>query len=205
VTSNSVETQGWIDLEIHHYPDSSKSRGQYFPLLELSVREDPYDDRNAFYYARELFFYNQPEAAAKEFKRYLALPTALWNAERARAYRYLAQCEQENAEHWLKLSIAEDQGRREPLVDIALYYYAKQDWQRCYDSAKKSLEISDKPLDYLCEEFAWGELPYDLVSISAYHLGNVKEAIDYAKKALEIDSNNERLINNLKFYSEIVL
>lgn len=205
VTSNSVETQGWIDLEIHHYPDNSKSRGQYFPLLKLSVQEDPYDDRNAFYYARELFFYNELEQAAQEFKRYLALPTALWNAERARAYRYLAQCEPENAKDWIQKAIAEDPHRREPLVDMSLYFYTKQDWQECYDYAKKSLEIVDKPLDYLCEEFAWGALPYDLMSISAYHLGNLNEAIDFAKKALELDSGNERLINNLKFYGDIVL
>ena len=32
-------------LRVEHWPDSSKSRGQYLPLLELSAAEDPDDDR----------------------------------------------------------------------------------------------------------------------------------------------------------------
>lgn len=205
VTNDSEETQGWIDLQIHHHPDTSKSRGQYFPLLELSVREDPYDDRNAFYFARELFFYNLHEKAAQEFKRYLELPTALWKAERARAYRYLAQCEPKNAQDWLHKAIDEDPLRREALIDLSMYYYSHQMWEECNSYALESLQITNKPLDYLCEEFAWGSLPYDLVGISYFNLGFLEEAIEYTKMAIDIDPNNERLINNLKCYEEIVL
>jgi glycosyltransferase involved in cell wall biosynthesis len=205
VTNSSAETQGWLDLQIHHHPDSTKSRGQYFDLLKLSVQEDPHDDRNAFYYARELFFYNQLNLAAQEFKRYLALPTALWNAERARAYRYLAQCEPSNTQEWLHKAIDEDPNRREALVDLSMYYYNNHMWEECNEYAKESLEIKNKPLDYLCEEFAWGSLPHDLVSISAYNLGYLEEAITYAKLALEIDPHNQRLLNNLKHYNEIVV
>ena len=39
-------------ITVNHYPDSSKSRGQYLPLLELSVKEDPTDDRNMHYLGR---------------------------------------------------------------------------------------------------------------------------------------------------------
>ena len=53
------EKQVWTNLEIHHHPDNAKSRSQYMPLLEVAVQEDPYDDRNTFYYARELFFHFQ--------------------------------------------------------------------------------------------------------------------------------------------------
>ena len=203
VTSNSEEVQGWIDLEIHHYPDNTKSRGQYFPLLKLSVEEDPHDDRNAFYYARELFFYNMLDAAAKEFERYLDLPTARWGAERARAYRYLAQCEPEKAHMHLLMALMEDSARREPLVDMAMLHYKDKNWTECYQYATEAIAINDKPLDYLCEEFAWGALPYDLAALSAYHLGKISDAIDFAKKAVSLDPNDERLINNLKFYTDL--
>jgi glycosyltransferase involved in cell wall biosynthesis len=59
--SGEEETQGWYNIKIHHHPDSSKTRSQYLPLLELSVTEDPDDDRNAHYYARELYFYGEYE------------------------------------------------------------------------------------------------------------------------------------------------
>jgi glycosyltransferase involved in cell wall biosynthesis len=199
---NGAETQGWVDLQIHHYPDNSKSRGQYFNLLALSVKEDPYDDRNAFYYARELYFYNMLAEATQEFERYLKLPTATWNAERARAYRYLAQCNPDNALNYLLLSLDEDQTRRETYIDLSLYSYRNEDWQEMFNYALEALKIKDKPLDYLCEEFAWGAIPYDLAALSAYKLEKYDLAKKYGKIALDLEPSNERLQNNYKYYLE---
>jgi hypothetical protein len=41
---------------VHHYADPSKSRAQYLPLLELSVREAPNDPRVRFYLGREYIY-----------------------------------------------------------------------------------------------------------------------------------------------------
>jgi len=184
-------------IETHHHPDASKSRSQYLPLLEMSVREDPYNDRNAFYYARELYFYGKLEEAAKEFQRHLSLPSARWNAERAASMRYLAKCEPSKAESWYSLAINEDSARREARVELGSIYYSMSRWQECYSVLKDALAIKNKPLDYLCEEFAWGSLPYDLISIAAYHLEKYDEAADFVKKAIKISGENPRLLGNL--------
>lgn len=206
VTDRINEKQGFIGLEIHHYPDNSKPRSQYLPLLKLSVQEDPWDDRNAFYYARELFLYDMHEESAKEFKRYLDLPTAKWGAERARALRYLAQIERDNAFFWLEKAIAEDPGRRETLVHFSVEHYFVEDWENTNRYALKALEIENKQLDYLCEALAWGSLPYDLAAVSFYHLGDKEKAYEYGLKAVEAEPTNERLIANLSlFKSEIML
>lgn len=194
------ETQGWVDLEIHHYPDNSKPRSQYLPLLELSTKEDPYDDRNAFYYARELFFYNRYSEAADEFRRHLSLPKATWKPERAASMRYLSKCEPKEAISWLKLAVAEDPARREARVELALNAYYHKDWSLCYAASSEALEIEEKPLDYLCEEFAWGAMPYDLAAISAYYLGYYDRAEHYGELAISLDPENARLQNNLQFY-----
>lgn len=194
------EVQEWIDLEIHHYPDNSKPRSQYLPLLELSVREDPSDDRNAFYYARELFFYNRMSEASKEFLRYLELPTAKWGAERAAAYRYLAKCQPAFADHHLLAAINEDSSRREAYVELSQWYYDHEQWDWCYDYAMLALEITEKPLDYLCEDFAWGSLPYDLAAIAAFKRGSTQEAIDLTDMAIVLGGDTERLMANKKHY-----
>lgn len=196
------ETQIWTDLEIHHYPDNTKSRGQYFPLLALSVKEDPYDDRNSFYYARELFFNNMLSEATEEFKRYLSLPTATWKAERARAYRYLSQCNPEKALDYLLLSMDEDSSRREVYVDLSLYFYRNEQWQEMFDFAMSAISIKDKPLDYLCEDFAWGSMPYDLAALGAYKLEKFELSKKYGKIALDLEPSNKRLQNNLEHYLE---
>lgn len=198
------EIQGWYEFEIHHFPDHTKSRGQYFSLLELAVQEDPDDDRNAYYLAREYFFHNMIEKATEEFKRHLSLPSAKWEPERAASMRYLAKCESYNAERWLLRAAAEAPNRREAWVDLAKLYYQKQDWESCYFSASKSLSIKEKPLEYLCEEESWGYLPYDYAAISCFYLGMFDKAITYGTMALELDPENERLKNNMKFYSEMV-
>jgi glycosyltransferase involved in cell wall biosynthesis len=194
------ETQDWVDLEIHHYPDKTKPRSQYLPMLKLSVEEDPHDDRNAYYYARELYFYGQYAAAASEFKRHLALPTARWAPERAASMRYLAKCEAANREEWLIKAHMESPNRREALVELAQHFYATESWASCQHYARKALAIEEKPLDYLCEEFAWGALPWDLAAISSYWLGEKDMSLEYGLKAAELAPKDARLQKNLEFY-----
>ena len=200
LTCTSIEKQDWCGIEIHHHPDSSKSRSQYLDLLELSVVEDPEDDRNAFYFARELFFNNDRERAASEFKRHLSLPTAIWKPERARSMRYLAELE--NTEEWLFKAIAEAPDRREGWVELARYYYNLCAWEGCLWASQRALRIEDKPLEYLCEDFAWGEAPYDYAAIAAYNLGLFDRAVEYGELALGLSPNNPRLIGNLEYYKE---
>jgi glycosyltransferase involved in cell wall biosynthesis len=198
------EKQGWYNVKIHHHPDSTKSRGQYLPLLKLSTIEDPGDDRNAHYYARELYFNKMFSDATKEFLRHLSLPKATWAPERAASYRYLAKCNPKRAKEYLLKAIEEDPNRREAKVELANYAYLAKDWDLCYEQSLEALEIKEKPLDYLCEDFAWKDLPHDLASISAWNLGKIQEAIDQAILATSHNPTNTRLIKNLEFYNKQV-
>jgi len=47
------------DILVNHYPDNEKSRSQYLPLLEMSVKEDPEDDRNIHYLGWEYMYYQR--------------------------------------------------------------------------------------------------------------------------------------------------
>jgi len=191
-----------LGIETHHHPDSNKSRAQYLPLLEMSVKEDPYNDRNAFYYARELYFYGQNRKATDEFKRHLNLPTATWKPERAASMRYIAKMDDDwqVQEEWLKKAVREAPDRREAYVDLAGVYYQTQAWSSCLDVAENALDIVEKPLEYLCEEYAWGYAPYDYAALAAYNLGMTEEALEYGMKAVELNPTDERLQRNLMFY-----
>jgi glycosyltransferase involved in cell wall biosynthesis len=203
-TDRITQVENWIGLEIHHHADNTKPRSQYLPLLAQSVLEDPYDDRNAFYYARELFFYGHYEESIKEFKRHLELPRATWKPERAASMRFIAKMESDwqVAHEWFLKAHQEDPGRREPLVDAAKLFYENAAWTACLQAAEKAIAIQEKPLDYLCEEFAWGSAPYDYAAISAYRLGNFEKALNYGTKAVELNPNDPRLVSNLAFYSK---
>ena len=201
VSDRLDEVQGWAGLQIHHHADNSKPRSQYMPLLAQSVKEDPTDDRNAFYYARELFFYSRFEESAEEFKRHLSLPKATWKPERAASMRYIAKMvDGDEKAEWLLKAHNECPDRREALVDLAEYYYQREMWTACYQAAEKALAIKEKPLEYLCEEFAWGSAPWDFAAIAYYRLGKFDKALQYGRKAVELSPQDPRLTANLAFY-----
>lgn len=195
------EVQAWIDLQIHHHADNSKPRSQYLPLLELSVKEDPHNDRNLFYLGREYFAYGFYPEATTTLLRYLEVGT--WNAERSQAYRLLAKANPVDAVRYFDLATKESP-RREAYVDLAKHYHDTNDWSGCYSAATRALQITEKPLDYLCEQFAWSAAAEDYAAVSAYHLGLYDIAYEYGQQALAKEPDNERLQRNAQFYKEKV-
>jgi tetratricopeptide (TPR) repeat protein len=199
----AMEVQEWIKLEIHHHPDPTKSRSQYLDLLKLAVEEDPDDDRNAHYYARDLMFAGRKKEAAKEFRRHLSLPRAVWKAERSASMLYLAECEPENEESWLLDAHSEDPMRREPMVKLAIHYFNKNKWDDAIVWARKAITITEKPMDYLAKEYAWGSIPYDILAVSYYQKRRGDEARRYGILAFLQEPDNKRLENNLRFYAKL--
>jgi tetratricopeptide (TPR) repeat protein len=192
-------------LLVSHHPDPTKSRGQYLDLLKLSVDEDPRCPRNAFYYARELTFYNLWVDAVIALLKYLDNPQANWPNERCYAMRLLGKCYAELGQHgaakdwYIKASLEAPQ-TREPWVELAELAYRAADWDLCYSSAKRALAIADKELVYTMDPTVWGSRPHDYMALAAYHLGAYNEAIEHGEIACQLDSHDARLASNLDFY-----
>lgn len=191
------ETYFEIGLQIHHHPDNSKSRGQYLPMLEMAVDEEPFNPRNLYYYARELFFHKQYLEAKLVFEEYLKYTK--YPGEKSYALRYLAKCDPKNAEKHLKESI-KTLYCRENVLALANHYYITKEWKKCLKTSLEAIEIKERLNDFMSEEWAYGAMAYDLVAISAWQLEQWNDALRYGEMALEREPNNERFINNVKFY-----
>lgn len=192
-------------LLVTHHPDNTKSRGQYLDLLELAVTEDPHCPRNAFYYARELSFYRRWTEAIEACDRYLKLPRATWNNERAYAYRvmsdsYWALGDTANAVKHARLSCCEAPGTREPWMTLAMLSYQTQQWAECYASCQHALAITNKELVYTMDPKVWQSLPHDLCSIAAHHLGLHQIAVQQVELALAHEPTNARLQQNYQVF-----
>lgn len=190
-------------LLVSHHPDNTKSRGQYMPLLELAVKEDPHCPRNAFYHARELTFYARWSEAITALNKYLAMPEATWQNERCYAMRLLGKSYDElgnswEAHKWLRLACAEAPGTREPWVELSMFCYRRGLWLEGYSAAKQALLITDKALVYTMDPSVWGEKPWDLASICAWNLRLKDEATQLCRKALEFAPTDSRLLSNLQ-------
>ena len=154
-------------VQLDHHPDPQKSRGQYLPLLELSVAEDPEDDRNLHYLGREYLYYGRWDDCIRTLTRHLALPSAVWRDERAASMRYIARAharkgERDEARDWYLRAAAEAPHLREPWTDLAMLLYEDQEWDGVLYATACALKIRERPRTYICEAEAWGSLPHDL-------------------------------------------
>ena len=195
------------DVILRHYPDTTKSRSSYLPLLELSVKEDPEDDRNMHYLGREYMYYEMWEKSIETLKKHLSLKNAVWKDERAASMRFIARCYKhlgnlEEARRWYSLAFLEAPHLRDALVEKALLEYEEEQYSEVEKLCFRALEIKGHEKTYINEPFSWNNTIYDLLSISAYYLGRYEQAVYFVDIALEYTPNDSRLLNNRKLFKE---
>ena len=193
------------DVIINHYPDDSKSRGSYLKLLELSVKEDPLDDRNMHYLGREYMYYRKWNKCINTLIKHLNLKTATWKDERCASMRfisrsYIALKRYDEALMWLDKAIKEAPYLRDAYVEKMLLEYQLKNYNDVIKLGKKALKIKQNNMTYINETFTFDETIYDLMSLSYYFIGNKKEGKKYINKALKINPNNVRIVENKKFF-----
>lgn len=198
----------WVNnMILNHYPDNSKPRSQYLPLLELSAKENPQDDRTIFWLGREYMFYRMHDKCIETLKAHLQLPSAAWDEERSASMRFIASCYQskgdiKEAKSWLFRAIAECPRVREPYLQMARLGYEQNDWPLVFLMVTEALKITEKSGSYLLELESWEHGFYDFGTICCYRLGLYKSAYEYAVKACEMAPYDERLKLNLKLVKE---
>ena len=195
-------------VQLDHHPDPSKSRGQYLPLLELSVEEDPEDDRNLHYLGREYLYYGRWDDCIRTLKRHLALPQATWQDERAASMRYIAKAYTQKGERtlartWYLRAAAEAPHLREPWVDLAMLLYEDGEWDGVLYCTNCALSLLERPRTYICEAEAWGSLPHDLRCQAFYHTGRIPQALAEARKALACSPSDPRLAGNVALLEDL--
>ena len=195
------------NIVINHYPDSSKSRESYLGLLELSVKEDPKNDRNMHYLGREYMFYKRWNDAIDTLIKHLHLKSATWKDERCASMRFIARCYKylkryDEAKMWLDKAINEAPYLRDPYVERAMLEYELNNFEDVKKYCLLALEIKNHTKTYINEPFSWNYTIYDLLSISEFYLGNIESSLKWINKATKMEPNNERLINNKKIIEE---
>lgn len=194
----------WVPgMVLNHYPDISKPRTQYLPLLELSVQENPNDDRAMFWLGREYMFRGMYDKCIETLKAHIEMPSAGWDEERSASMRYISKCFQSKgdmgqAKQWAFRALAECLRVREPYLHLARIGYLENNWPLVYLMTEKGLAIKEKSGSYLMEPEVWGYSFYDLGAICTYRLGLFMKSYEYAKTALSMEPENARLKSNLE-------
>ena len=201
-TNNKTENKLYTDdITLNHYPDNNKSRSSYLPLLELSVKEMPNDDRNMHYLGREYMYYGRWNEAIDTLIKHLNLTTATWKDERCASMRFIARCYKnlnryEESKMWLKKAIGEAPYLRDPYVELAILEYLKNNLKESKKYCLLALQIKEHPKTYINEIFSFDHTIDDLLSICYYYENNIEKSLYHINNALKYSPNNERLLNN---------
>ena len=147
-------------------------------------------------------FRGEWEKAIEALQHHLAMPQAVWRDERCASMRYIARClrhwgREDEAALWLHRAIAEAPHLREPYLEFADLLYQQKDWCGIVFMVNRALTITERPRTYICEAYAWGSLPYDLLAIAYYHIGSIPRAAENARRAAALAPSDTRLQNNL--------
>jgi len=176
-----------VEITVLHKPDDGKPR-DYLVLMAQAAKDMPDDPRMAFYYARELHYKKQHEAAVAEFLRYLDLAEANWAAERAQAMRFMAAALAEirrdaQAEAWYLRACGEVPESRDAWLDLGRFYLARNKFPGAYFAAHRALDVqtSTEPFG---NASSWREAPHDILSVAAWYLSLKEEARKQANIAI---------------------
>lgn len=99
--------------------------------MELSVQENPLDDRSMFWLGREYVYHGNFDKGIETLKKHLSLETAQWSEERSASMRFIAQCYEEKgnmkeARSWLFRALAECPDVREPYLALVKSAYKEK-------------------------------------------------------------------------------
>ncbi len=189
------------EIILNHYPDNSKSRGSYLELLELSVKEEPNNDRNMHYLGREYMYYKRWNDCIDTLIKHLSLKSATWKDERAASMRFIARSYKnmgryDESKLWYLKAINEAPHLRDGYVEYAMLLYELKDYFDTIKILTKALAISKRELTYINEVFSWDYTIDNILSCCYYYLGIYDIAFFYSKRTIAYDNNLQLLKDN---------
>lgn len=198
------------EIILNHYPDVTKSRDGYLKLLELSVKENPVDDRNWHYLGREYMYQKRWEECIETLKKHLLLDSATWLDERASSMRYIGRSyfnlgKMDEAREWYTKAINEAPYLRDGYVEMAIFSYQMEDYLDVINNLILAKTINKHEKTYINEVFSWDYTIDNLLSVCFYNLGLYDEALFFIDKAIKIDKNNQMLHDNREIIYKVSL
>lgn len=179
-------------------------RHSYLTGLAVDCHNNPNNDRNVHYLARELMWSQRFNSAIKLFDRHINMNG--WIAERAQSAIYIGDC-------FGKLNRPEDQflsyskaiyidsKRREAFIRLAYFFMHNKNYHAAIAYAEASLTIK---LDgyYANNKSEYEDIPHAILYVSYGWIGDIEMAKHHLLIALKYKPNHHQYLNDTKFYFE---
>jgi glycosyltransferase involved in cell wall biosynthesis len=198
----SFRTKFTDRILLKHYQNPGTDRTQYLKGLAIDNFQNEYNDRNAHYYARELYYRGWHKSAIEMFQKHIDNPG--WHTEQGQSFVFMGNCYEKlgnikAARQCYLLSMEKEPNRREPYIALAGVYYSKQMWNEAERWYRMAISIP-KGNYYANNEANYGHFPLGQLAVCLFYLGRKEESLVYLKQALALDPDNEIYKRNLTFY-----
>lgn len=203
---------------LHHYPDPTKGRGNYLPLLELRAQEEQNDFYGCLYLLHQ-YLYEGPNYYAKgiDYGIHHMIPLAYTCPEaadsgsdilRADMFYFIGQMlyssdRKIEAERMFRLGVTADPLFRENYIALCNMLVDEQKVEEALDLYNTMIKKTVRRRSWVEFDDSWSWKPYDILSriyFSSNHITEAKHAIEIA---LQYVPYNERLKNNYKIICDV--
>jgi len=189
-------------IKLEHYQNVVTNRSGYLKGLAIDCYNNPENDRNSHYFAREMYYLGRYKSAIKEFLNHISM--GRWGTEAAQSMLYIGDANKAlgNFDEMLKWYIksVEKEARREPLMRLAEYYFSKNMHAQVILYCEAALSITQLPF-YSNHQPYYENVPHELLYISYWWIGNREKSKEHYLKALAFCPNNPKYISDKKFYN----
>ena len=197
------------EVYLHHYPDQTKSRGSYLPLLELRAKEDKEDWYGLIYLSHEYTYRGFYEKSNEVLTYILTDYADKYNSiEHASCYLFMGdnyralEKPYDAIGSYLK-AINVDSTYREPYLMGAEILNELGFYESAIACVQGAFKQTYRHFNWLELDDCWREKPYDILAIAYYNMKNAKNCYINGLIAHRLNPFDERIKNNLVFYKEL--
>ena len=188
-------------IKLEHYQNENTNRGGYLKGLALDCYNNPENDRNSHYFAREMYYCGRAKSAIKEFENHISM--GRWGTEAAQSMLFIGDCYKSLGDYdemlkWYMKSV-EKEARREPLMRLAEYYSTKKMHRQVILYCEAALSITQLPF-YSNHQPYYEHTPHELLYLAYWWSEEKEKSKEHYLKAVEFFPNNPRYIADGKFY-----
>ncbi len=190
---------------LEHYQNESTNRSGYLRGLAVDCYNNPTNDRNSHYFARECMWTDRPRSAIAEFERHVKMNG--WPAEKAQSYIFMGDCygkigELEKQVECYAKAYHIEPNRRCALLRLANFYLHHQQWQAAVVFAKGALEIPWMGGFYAEDKAEYEHIPHEILYRAYGWLGRIKEAQEHIMICNRYQPYNLNFLMDTKYYFE---
>ena len=200
------------EIHLHHYPDQTKSRASYLPLLEERKEEYPNDYYGRIYLAQEYSYRNFHRKSNEEFAGIMQqFKGRMTSIEKASCHlfsgeNFLALGDYRKAKEQFEQGIKCDPSIRECYLGLAEIYLSEEKYHMCINTVLKCINNTYRHYSWLERDKSWTTQPWDILCLAYYRSCQQKESILCAAKALQYSPQDGRLKQNViscvEFFNE---